>query len=60
MIALYLTFLALGGISVTIHDLNPYIRLAMPSLLPFGLILNRRIIFDYELIYIERGSISLM
>ena len=45
---------------MTIHDLNPYIRLAMPSVLPGGLILNRRIIFDYELICIERGSFLLI
>ena len=45
---------------MTIHDLNPYIRIAMPSVLPGGLILRRRIIYDYELICIERGSFLLI
>lgn len=45
---------------MTIYDLNPYIRLATPSVLPGGLILNRRIIFDYELICVERGSFLLI
>ena len=41
-------------------EVNPYIRLARPSILPNGLRLQRRVIFDYELIHIERGSFQLL
>lgn len=39
---------------------NPYIRVAMRSVLPVGTEIKRRIIFDYELIYIESGELLLM
>ena len=35
---------------------NPYIRVAMNSVLPAGKEIKRRIIFDYELIYIADGK----
>lgn len=35
---------------------NPYIRLATPSVLPAGHRIARRVIYDYELIYLERGA----
>lgn len=39
--------------------INPYIRLAMYSVLPKGHRINQRIIYDYELIYIAEGSFLL-
>lgn len=39
--------------------INPYIRLAMQSVLPKGHRINQRIIYDYELIYIADGSFIL-
>lgn len=36
--------------------INPYIRIARPSILPAHFELKQRIIFDYELIYIADGS----
>lgn len=45
---------------MTVSDINPYIRIAIPSILPSGFVLNRRVIFDYELLYIESGSFLLM
>lgn len=41
---------------LNIHDVNPYIRVAMQSIWPAGNELKRRVIFDYELIYMERGE----
>ena len=41
------------------YTLNPYIRLAMESVLPAGCFIPRRAIFDYEFIYIEKGSLVL-
>lgn len=38
------------------HTLNPYIRVAQRSVLPKGHLIRKRVIFDYELIYIESGS----
>ena len=40
--------------------LNPYIRLTMYSTLVVPTQINRRIIFDYEVIYIEKGNFILM
>ena len=45
--------------SFDINELNPYIRLATKSIISAGDELKRRIIFDYELIYIEDGSFTL-
>lgn len=42
-----------------IHTLNPYIRVAMQSVLSTGTEIKRRVIFDYELIYIEYGEFIL-
>jgi AraC-like DNA-binding protein len=41
-----------------IHTLNPYIRVAMRSVLKRGCVIKRRIIFDYELIYVEDGGMT--
>ena len=41
---------------MNIYELNPYIRVAMHSILKSGSGVRRRIIFDYELIYIEDGD----
>ena len=41
-------------------EINPYIRLAMHSTLLAPVHINRRIIFDYELVYIESGEFTLM
>lgn len=40
-------------------ELNPYIRVAMHSELPAPFYIRRRVIFDYELIYIEDGEMVL-
>jgi len=37
-------------------ELNPYIRVAMHSELPAPFYIRRRVIFDYELLYIEDGE----
>lgn len=42
-----------------IYDVNPYIRVAMPSRMPPYHRIKERIIFDYELIYVEEGSFEL-
>ena len=39
--------------------INPYIRVAMQSVLRIGTNISRRIIFDYELIYIADGEFIL-
>lgn len=39
--------------------INPYIRVSMNSVLKKGLIITKRIIFDYELIYIADGKFTL-
>ena len=41
---------------MNIYELNPYIRVAMHSILKNGTGVRHRIIFDYELIYIEDGN----
>ena len=38
--------------------INPYIRVAMESKIPSGHNIARRIIYDYELIYIESGTFT--
>lgn len=42
-----------------LSSINPYIRLAIPSVIPSGHNIIRRVIYDYELIYLERGEFSL-
>ena len=39
--------------------INPHIRLAKQSVLPLGFTIRRRAIYDYELIYLERGEFTL-
>jgi len=45
---------------MNLSDINPYIRLAMHSEIVAPGYINRRIIFDYELIYIADGEFTLM
>ena len=42
-----------------IKDINPYIRIATASVLPSSYTIKQRIIFDYEIIYVESGSLTL-
>ena len=42
--------------SIHAEQVNPYIRVARESVLAPGTEIKRRIIFDYELIYVERGE----
>ncbi len=42
-----------------ISEINPYIRYARPSILSGNGHLFKRVIYDYEIIYLERGSWSL-
>lgn len=41
---------------MNLNELNPYIRRAMPCVLGTNWHIDRRIIYDYELIYIEKGK----
>ena len=45
--------------NLSINKINPYIRVAMHSVLPRDSFINKRVIFDYEIIYIEEGSLVL-
>jgi AraC-like DNA-binding protein len=38
--------------------INPHIRLAMQSTIPSGRNIARRVIYDYELIYLEKGEFT--
>lgn len=40
--------------------INPYIRVSMRSILSSGHDIARRVIYDYELIYLERGEFTLI
>lgn len=40
--------------------INPYIRVAMHSVIPSGHNITRRVIYDYELIYLERGNFTII
>ncbi|MBE6632837.1 MAG: helix-turn-helix domain-containing protein [Ruminococcaceae bacterium] len=44
---------------MNLSELNPYIRLAIHSILSPDHVLHRRVIFDYELLYVERGCFRL-
>jgi len=46
--------------SFEIRELNPYVRLATRSRLRAGHEIGRRVLFDYELIYVESGTFTLM
>ncbi len=39
--------------------INPYIRLAIQSVIPSNHNIARRVIYDYELIYLEKGNFTL-
>ena len=38
--------------------INPHIRVAMQSIIPSGKNISSRIIYDYELIYLEKGEFT--
>ena len=40
--------------------INPYIRVAMESRIARGSYVKPRVIYDYELIYLERGEFALI
>lgn len=44
---------------MNIAEINPYIRVAIHSELPAPFYIKTRVIFDYELIYIEKGDLFL-
>jgi len=44
---------------MNIHEINPYIRHAAPSRIHPPFHINRRIILDYELLYVESGEFIL-
>ncbi|MBQ8140298.1 MAG: helix-turn-helix domain-containing protein [Clostridia bacterium] len=44
---------------INVHKINPYIRVAMNSVLSQGRVINKRVILDYELVYVERGRFLL-
>lgn len=39
-----------------LHTISPYVRVAMDSLLPAGTRIGERVIFDYELLYVQEGT----
>lgn len=41
-----------------INEINPYIRVAMDGYIPAGWVIKKRIIYDYELIYIGNDSLT--
>lgn len=45
---------------MTLNELNPYIRISIPSVLVKGIAIFPRIICDYEIIYVEKGSFTLV
>ncbi len=46
---------------IDINKINPYIRVAFNySVLPRGNTIKRRVIFDYELLYVEKGEFTLV
>lgn len=44
---------------MNINTINPYIRVAMRSVLRHGVVIGQRVIYDYELIYLADGSFTL-
>lgn len=59
-IAIYLTFIAkVRKMDFDINKINPYIRVAMRSVIPKNSRIRERTIFDYELIFIEKGEFVL-
>lgn len=59
MILVVLNFAFIVVNIMNVSEINPYIRLAMRSVLTYPFIIKRRIIFDYELIYIDSGEFTL-
>jgi AraC-like DNA-binding protein len=47
-----------GATDMNLSLINPYIRLAMESKIPSGHNIAQRIIYDYELIYLEEGNFT--
>lgn len=45
---------------LSIYDVNPYIRIARASKLQPNYVIERRVIFDYELIYLEDGEMQFL
>ena len=43
---------------MNISLINPYIRVAMESKIPMGRHISRRVIYDYELICLEKGELT--
>ena len=43
-----------------VSAINPYIRVAKHSVLPAGLEIKTRAIYDYELLYLEKGEFTLL
>ena len=44
---------------INVDLINPYVRVGMRSILAKGTVIKQRAIFDYELIYVERGEMKL-
>ena len=44
---------------MNLNTINPYIRVAMRSVLRQGVVIGQRVIYDYELIYLAEGSFTL-
>lgn len=42
-----------------INEINPYIRLTMDGAIPAGWVIPNRIIYDYEIIYIAKESLTI-
>lgn len=59
-IVFYLTFLAKEQFFMNLFLINPFIRLATKSIILSGHNIARRIIYDYELIYLEKGEFTLV
>ncbi len=49
-------FVTKGGFSLNVNSLSPYVRLATRSLLGAPFMISRRVLFDYELIFLESGE----
>jgi len=45
---------------MNIHQLSPYIRVAMDSVVPSDWHLPERVLFDYELLYVKEGRIRVV
>ena len=43
---------------MNLSEINPYVRLAIPSVITSGHDIARRVIYDYELIYLEKGEFT--